>query len=150
MVDHPDLVVAARGDGHRLEADGNGGERLQAVAADAEDLEAVVRRVGREEELAARRQRQRADLAALEEREASRLVAIDGAGLKAARWAAARTGSAAARHARTEKRAVRDEMDRRARYGIAMETSWRRHIRGTLGPQREGDPRRGVKGRRIV
>ena len=44
----------------------------EAVVVEAEDLETVVRCIGREEEFAARRQRQRADLAALEEREAPR------------------------------------------------------------------------------
>jgi hypothetical protein len=73
VIDHPDLVVAARRDGHRLEADGNGGAMLQAVAHDAKDLETVVGRVGREKELARRGESQRTDLAALEEREARRL-----------------------------------------------------------------------------
>jgi hypothetical protein len=69
VIDDPDLVVVARRHGHRLEADGNGGAMLQAVAHDAEDFETAVGCVGREEELARRRQRQRADLAALERRE---------------------------------------------------------------------------------
>jgi hypothetical protein len=54
VVDDPDLVVVARRDGHRLEADGDGDAMLQAVVLDAEDFETVVRCIGREEELPAR------------------------------------------------------------------------------------------------
>src|SRR6185369_8399853 len=53
MVDDPDLAVAARRDGHRLEADRDGGAMLQPMPHDAKDLEAAVRRVGREEEFPA-------------------------------------------------------------------------------------------------
>ena len=53
MVDDPDLVVVARGDGDRLEADGDRADAASAaVAVDAEDLEPIVGRVGREEQLA--------------------------------------------------------------------------------------------------
>ena len=71
--DRPYLVIAARRDGHGLEADRNGGAMLQAVAQDAEDFETVVGCVGREKEFPARGQGQRADLAALEDREAPRV-----------------------------------------------------------------------------
>jgi hypothetical protein len=70
VVDDPDLVIAARRDGHRLEADRNRGVRLQAMVFDAKDFETIVRCIGREKEFSARGQGQRADLAALEEREA--------------------------------------------------------------------------------
>jgi len=73
VVDNPDLVVIARRDGHRLEADRNGGAVLQPMVLDAKDFEAAVRCIGHEKELPARRQGQRAYLAALEEREAPRL-----------------------------------------------------------------------------
>ena len=49
VVDDPDLVVVARRDGDRLEADRDRGAMLQAVAHDAKDLEPVVRRVDGEE-----------------------------------------------------------------------------------------------------
>ena len=54
MVDDPDLVVAARRNGHRFEADRNGGEMLQAVALDAKDFETVIGCIGCEQELTAR------------------------------------------------------------------------------------------------
>ena len=106
---------------------------------DAKDLEAVVRRIGREEELAARRQRQGADLAALEEREAPRLgrpgrleVGQAGSG------PGGPAGIAAARHARTDNGAIRDETERRARYGIAIEPPDRRRIRCLLDLKGKG------------
>ena len=53
VVDDPDLVVAPRRDGDRLEADRDRGERATSRSAvDAEDLEAVVRRVDREQAFA--------------------------------------------------------------------------------------------------
>src|SRR6185312_17054264 len=72
MVDDPYLVVIARRDGHRLEADRNGGAVLQTMVLDAKNFEAAVRCIGHEKELPARRQGQRPDLAALEECEAPR------------------------------------------------------------------------------
>src|SRR3989442_1259041 len=44
MVDHPDLAVRPGRDGDRLQAHRNGGGVEEPTFADAEDLEAVVRR----------------------------------------------------------------------------------------------------------
>ncbi|XXY47271.1 hypothetical protein WME91_45440 [Sorangium sp. So ce269] len=67
MVDDPDLCIAPRRHGHRLEADGDGGAVLEAVVLDAIHLEVVVRGVDGEEQLAVRRQGERTHMAALEE-----------------------------------------------------------------------------------
>ncbi len=66
VVDDPDFVVRVRGDGHGLEADFHGAERLEAAPGDAEDFEAIVGRVGGVKELAVGRQRERSNLEALE------------------------------------------------------------------------------------
>ena len=58
--------VGARGEGHRLEADGDLGGQRQAAGADRVDRQAVVRRVDGEEPVARRRERERPNLPALE------------------------------------------------------------------------------------
>jgi len=63
VIDYPHLVVIARSDGDRLESDRDRADVSQLTFPDTEDLEAIVRRVDREQMLAVGRQRQRADLA---------------------------------------------------------------------------------------
>jgi len=53
MVDHPDLGLAARRDGHRLEADRDGDAMPQSLMVDVKDFEAIVGRIDREESPAA-------------------------------------------------------------------------------------------------
>jgi hypothetical protein len=69
VVDDPDLALGARGDGDRLEADRDRSGMDQAVGLDPEQLQAVVRRVDREQVLSVGRYRERAHLTALEQRE---------------------------------------------------------------------------------
>ena len=52
MIDDPDLVIAARRDGDRLEPDGDGCLVLEPPGPDTKDLEPVVRGVDREQALA--------------------------------------------------------------------------------------------------
>jgi hypothetical protein len=74
VIDHPDLVVAARRHRHRLEADQHAGAEGQAAVGDVEDLERVVGRVDRDQRGSVRRDGERPHLATLElhERRAGR------------------------------------------------------------------------------
>ena len=70
VIHHPDLglpgEVRARGDRHRLEADRDLRRERKPACADRVDRQAIVRRVQREEAVAARREREGADMPALE------------------------------------------------------------------------------------
>ena len=68
MVDHPDLVIRPGRDGDRLEAHRDGGGVDEPMLLDAEDLEAVVRRVDGEQVPLVRRHGERPHLPALEQR----------------------------------------------------------------------------------
>jgi hypothetical protein len=72
MIDDPDFVVAAGGDGDGLEAHRYGAASRQPALLDLKDLESTVRRVDSKEELSIGRERERAPLAALERGERRR------------------------------------------------------------------------------
>ena len=74
VVDHPDLMIVPGRHGDRLEAHRDGGGVDERAVADAEDLQAVVRRVDGEQVLPVRRQRERPHLPALEEGERGRVL----------------------------------------------------------------------------